>query len=528
MIPNTIFKLPIYYNIDKVKLNDVLLSNLELSSELSLYKNLIGDNETTQLWTEYITSDTKFLKDTQKLVLDINNLTNVSYTNIKTTFLELIGDDNFKETYNYITYDKFTELNKFEVVLQILSFYTILSPLLSLLSPMMILLIPFFIIKLTNGNITIKRYIETLKTVILKFPIGQLFNFKNMNWTSRIYTLITFTFYIFTTYQNMISCYKFYKNTKYINNYILDLRTYINSTIQCINKFIEYSYYIEFNIILNSYKNKLDKIHHELLVENKSNIGKSMKLFYKIYNDETYNNVILYTFGFHSYLENLVRLNKNIMNKTINCCKYNTKYNKFTNSYYGVLTDNPIKNSFKINKNYIITGPNASGKTTFIKSTLINIIFSQQFGAGYYDKASILPYHYLHCYINIPDTSDRDSLFQAEARQCKEILDKITINKDKRHFCIFDELFSGTNPYEAVSTAYGYLNYINKNKNLNFMLTTHYFDLCDKFDNYNYNTCDNYKLKKGKSTVKGGITVLSKLNYPNEIIKDALSVLKKY
>ena len=83
MIPNTIFKLPIYYNKDKVKLNDILLSNLELSSELSLYKNLIGNNETTDLWTEYITSDTKFLKDTQKLVLDINNVTNVSYTNIK-------------------------------------------------------------------------------------------------------------------------------------------------------------------------------------------------------------------------------------------------------------------------------------------------------------------------------------------------------------------------------------------------------------------------------------------------------------
>ena len=49
MIQNTIFKLPIYYNKDKVELNDVLLSNLELSSELSLYKKLIGSNETSDL-----------------------------------------------------------------------------------------------------------------------------------------------------------------------------------------------------------------------------------------------------------------------------------------------------------------------------------------------------------------------------------------------------------------------------------------------------------------------------------------------
>ena len=44
---------------------------------------------------------------------------------------------------------------------------------------------------------------------------------------------------------------------------------------------------------------------------------------------------------------------------------------------------------------------------------------------------------------------------------------------------IFDELFSGTNPYEAISSAYSYLNHISNNKNVKFMLTTHYLKLCD-------------------------------------------------
>ena len=69
---------------------------------------------------------------------------------------------------------------------------------------------------------------------------------------------------------------------------------------------------------------------------------------------------------------------------------------------------------------------------------------------------------YLHCYINIPDTSGRDSLFQAEARRCKEILSLIENNKENNHFCIFDELYSGTNPIEAVATSYSYLKYINE------------------------------------------------------------------
>ena len=35
-------------------------------------------------------------------------------------------------------------------------------------------------------------------------------------------------------------------------------------------------------------------------------------------------------------------------------------------------------------------------------------------------------YDKIHCYLNIPDTSNRDSLFQAEARRCKEIIDALS------------------------------------------------------------------------------------------------------
>ena len=79
----------------------------------------------------------------------------------------------------------------------------------------------------------------------------------------------------------------------------------------------------------------------------------------------------------------------------------------------------------------MITGPNASGKTTILKTTLFNIILSQQVGFGFYSSATINPYKYIHCYLNIPDTSGRDSLFQAEARRCKEILDSVKNSKDR-------------------------------------------------------------------------------------------------
>ena len=210
----------------------------------------------------------------------------------------------------------------------------------------------------------------------------------------------------------------------------------------------------------------------------------------------------------------------------------------FKNLYYPP-HESPVKNSVIIDKKIIITGPNAAGKTTVIKSTLMNIILSQQIGYGFYEKAEIKPYDYLHCYLNIPDTSGRDSLFQAESRRCKEILDCLEKNHDKTHFCIFDELYSGTNPYEAVASAYGYIDYLSTKKNVDLMLTTHYIELCKNLKSNtnvkNYHMSVNmlkdhnveylYKFKKGISTIKGGIKVLYDLEYPEEIIKNTKKIL---
>jgi DNA mismatch repair ATPase MutS len=179
----------------------------------------------------------------------------------------------------------------------------------------------------------------------------------------------------------------------------------------------------------------------------------------------------------------------------------------------------------------IITGPNASGKTTILKSTLINILLSQQFGCGFYDSAKIKPFSHIHCYLNIPDTSGRDSLFQAEARRCKEILDAISSSPKDTHLCAFDELYSGTNPEEAEQSATSFMMYITKYKNVSCLLTTHFTKVCKRLEKSN--TITNYKmltekenndliykytLVEGISDIKGGLIVLKQMNYPKEII----------
>ena len=223
---------------------------------------------------------------------------------------------------------------------------------------------------------------------------------------------------------------------------------------------------------------------------------------------------------------------------------------KFVDAYFPTLVhSNPVKNSYKLDKHLLITGPNAAGKTTLLKATIFNIIVSQQIGFGFYKKASLLPYDMIHCYINIPDTSARDSLFQAEAKRCKDILSKITSTSKAdpcastsglRHFCVFDELYSGTNPYEAISSAYAFLKYLHKYDSVNFVITTHFLDLCKRLekekqmDNYHMKIelIDDdfkytYKMEKGISEIKGGIKVLKDLEYPTEIIDMTSNTLKE-
>ena len=162
-----------------------------------------------------------------------------------------------------------------------------------------------------------------------------------------------------------------------------------------------------------------------------------------------------------------------------------------------------------------------------------NILLSQQIGYGFYKNANINIYDYIHCYINIPDTNERDSLFQAEARRCKEILDIINLNKDKKHFCIFDEIFSGTNPDDAYKSGLKYLTYLNKIQNVDYMLTTHYNKLCKNINNNsvanlkmkvnknknNDNFDFQYKLVSGINKINGGNKILKDLEFPDEIVK---------
>jgi hypothetical protein len=582
---NTIFKIPICYNNQVKKLNDTIINDLELvkateKNETSIYENVFKPSnklstKIIEQFSNYYTTDVNYLKDTQKLIKslqndEVNTIHNkysigdkdFHLNEIVSLWEEIKGETGFKEKYLYIDWTFAKELNNNPAFLQIMSIYNIASPILSLCLPIFVIIIPFFIIKLKGIELNIKEYIDILKAIISNHAIFKVFtHFHQVDFGQKMYLLLSAAFYIFSIYQNILVCVRFYSNMNKIHNYLFKFKKYLAHTLDLM-KYHSFktsqltNYYIFDNTvkhhiqILNELYDKINKITPFNFSFSKiTEIGHIMYTFYQLYDNETYNNALLYSFGFHGYFSIINQTYFNIQNdklvKTVFVKKgkpifkqmYYPKFIDDLNSdstiYFKLKSNEVKKNDCNLNKNMIISGPNASGKTTTLKTVLINIILSQQIGFGCFDSLKLCPYDNIHCYLNIPDTSGRDSLFQAEARRCKEIIDSLNNHNDESHFCIFDELYSGTNPEEAVVSAFAFMDYIVKNENVTCLLTTHYTNLCKKLSknknikNYNMKTIkknDNfeyiYLLKEGISKIKGGLKVLHDMNYPKEILEN--------
>ena len=573
---NAHFKMPIFYNDKKQKIKQNIVDDLEMVNTIdpsynSMYFFLLNNdnpfsNKITEQVAEFYTTDVAFLKDNQTLLKTYQKTNKYTkeisknYNKIIEIWNDIKQDSGFKERYYYIDWPMWEFLNKSESFLQFMSIYNLAAPVISLFIPIIILIIPFLMIKLRGLEITASQYVEILKVILSNNAIGKLFTeFNNVTAHEKVYLLVSASFYVFSIYQNILTCVRFNSNMIKIHDHLSNINKYIYFTIRNMRNYLNYSENLEslahkqFNCVVREKLNTLLELQTKLNSISKyefnifkiCEIGKVLKYFYEVYDNKCFEDALLYSFGFNGYIDCVEGIIENIEDNKIHYAtfiedkstnKKSKNKNVIVNNYYAShKNNNPVKNNIRLQKNIIITGPNASGKTTILKSVLTNIIITQQFGCGFYDSANIKPYEHIHCYLNIPDTSGRDSLFQAEARRCKEIIDHINLNKHDNHFCAFDELYSGTNPIEAEISAISFMEYLVKNKYVSSMLTTHFANVCKKLDkNKRIVNCHmdaekignkinyKYKLKEGISELQGGLNVLYDMDYPMEIIENTI------
>jgi len=532
IIQKDYFKLPIEY-IENNEINTIIKTDLEMPT---IYKHLVGESLLLNKWSSYYTTNKDFLKETQNHILNIPKINNDdSMIEIYKKFKQ---ETSFIEKYQYIGLKALSKLNYSSIFLHGLGLYNLSAPLISLFSPILVLIVPFIILRMKGIPITISIYIEFLKSIIQKNSLYTLFTkFDQINFQQKMSTIITIFFYFFQVYSNIMSCISFYKNLHTITTFLDKYKIHIKQSVDNMNllqtNIIKYKTYNEFYNEIEVHKNRLlilyGRLNNVFPFKNTlgriTQLGLIMNLNYEIYMSTDFDKSFMYSVYLNQYIVDINTL-KSLVKIKIHKCKFR-KNTKIEGMYYlPHIQESPILNNIDLSQNIMITGPNASGKTTILKSLLINLLMSQQFGYGCYKKANIKVYDIFHSYLNIPDTSGRDSLFQAEARRCKDILTSIIENPLKTHCCIFDEIYSGTNPNDAIMCATIYLEQLNKFKlNVDYALTTHYIQLCEAFDTkilnlkMNVNVLDDsikylYKIVNGISYVHGGKQVLKDLNYP--------------
>jgi hypothetical protein len=557
------FKLPIQYNSSVKSIPSTVQQDLETDKITKLLYGETKYNTLIDNLAKHYTTDKTFLKEHQ-VYLDntsrhISDLQPTSDIGLREKWKEIMEHPNIKEHYFYLEWKHLDRFNYNSSVLLGLSMMNIGGPIISLLSPIFIfLIIPFIILRYFCGTSHTSRQ---LYESLFKSNMNPLHRYmsllsNNVPFNEKVKTVTMLVFYLISFYQNILLCIRFYKNIFEIKSFIYESKTMFINAEKQMQTIIEHtenlSAFSDFRNSLLDTQIKIKSILHDarfdcVTTENFTpfqliSVGKYMSLFYSLRNEELIQKLYVYCFELNEYVYHLCHIIGHTTKNTLQICNFTTKKNnvKIVDTFHPVFinADNVTTNNIKLNNNIIITGPNASGKTTTLKAVLYNLLLSQQIGMGCYKKSTkVCIYDEFFSYLNIPDTSDRDSLFESEAKRCLSFLNAINKKQDNNYFLIFDEMYSGTNPNEASLSGLCFINYLSK-MNVTFMITTHYYDMCNakrlskRVVNMCMHTSRNnanqiqysYRLKNGVSYEKGGIEVLKRLCYPDEIIKEIYKI----
>ena len=199
-----------------------------------------------------------------------------------------------------------------------------------------------------------------------------------------------------------------------------------------------------------------------------------------------------------------------------------------------------IANSTKLKEKerfVVLTGPNMSGKSTYMKQVALISIMAQ---VGSYVPAKEAKLSIVDKYLTRIGASDDilsgQSTFMVEMSEVSNILNNAT----EKSLIILDEVGRGTSTFDGVSIATAISIYIHNEIKAKTIFATHYHELTDlenKFDDIvNYRIEVNEKdgkviflrnIVKGGADKSYGIEVARLAGLPKEILKESKKILKR-
>lgn len=203
---------------------------------------------------------------------------------------------------------------------------------------------------------------------------------------------------------------------------------------------------------------------------------------------------------------------------------------------YHPLIPNPVANSIRIDGGILVTGSNASGKSTFLKTVALNAILSQTI-------YTCISHSYRGDYVKVMTSMAlRDNLEGGESYYIVEIksLQRILEECEKKQpvLCIVDEVLRGTNTIERIAASSRILKYLSQPYVLP-LAATHDIELSyileKQYENYHFeeeikdhDVLFNYQLKEGRATTRNAIKLLEMIGYNQKIVSEAQEAARKF
>ncbi len=204
---------------------------------------------------------------------------------------------------------------------------------------------------------------------------------------------------------------------------------------------------------------------------------------------------------------------------------------------------NAVANSVKTYRGVLLTGSNASGKSTFLKTMAINCILAQTIYTTA-AKSFVIPMGRVYSSMALQDNLEgEESYYIVEIKSLKRIMDaaastEAALGKKTAVICFVDEVLRGTNTVERIAASAEILNSLAQ-KGIHCFAATHDIELTylleEKYDNHHFSeqvadgeVLFDYQLRDGRATSRNAIKLLEVIGYEPEIIKRAQERAKHF
>lgn len=215
----------------------------------------------------------------------------------------------------------------------------------------------------------------------------------------------------------------------------------------------------------------------------------------------------------------------------------NSRFLRAQGLYHPLLRE-AVQNNLCVKKGVLLTGSNASGKSTFLRAVAVNAQLAQTVhtcAATAYEA----PFYRIYSSMSLrDDLAGGDSYYMVEIKSIKRILDQAEREEVRPVLCFVDEVLRGTNTVERIAASTQIMKKLASGRARCFA-ATHDVELtkllAQEYDNYHFeerieenDISFPYKLMEGPASTRNAIALLRMLKYDERITAGAEAMAERF